>query len=88
MRVLRGLSGIVAGGTVALATTVAGASIIGALRGFPGPGTADLAWHVCAALLVVAAQIFADRRQGITALFGVLVVFVGAGTLLWAQWWN
>ncbi|WP_327141924.1 hypothetical protein [Nocardia sp. NBC_01327] len=88
MKVLRGLSGIVAGGTVVLAATVVGASIIGAQRGFPGPGTADLAWHVCAGLLVVAAQIFADRRQGITALFGVLVVFIVAGSLLWAQWWN
>ncbi|MRH91159.1 hypothetical protein GFY24_27590 [Nocardia sp. SYP-A9097] len=88
MKVIRGLSGIVAGGTVVLVATVVGAAITGAQRGFPGPGASDVAWHVGAALLVSAAQIFADRRQGIASFFGCAVVFLIAGSLLWAQWWN
>ncbi|MEU1207918.1 hypothetical protein ACFRAQ_03925 [Nocardia sp. NPDC056611] len=88
MKVFRGLSGIVAGGTVVLAVTVAGAASIGARRGFPGPGAESVTWHVAAALAVVAAQIYADRRQGFAAFFGCLVVFGIAGYLLWAQWWN
>ena len=70
MRVVRALSGIVAGGMVALAATVIGATIIGARRGFPGPGTADVAWHVGAAIVVVAAQIYSDRRSGFVAFSG------------------
>ncbi|MGV9414690.1 hypothetical protein ACWDOP_32710 [Nocardia sp. NPDC003693] len=88
MKVLRGLSGIVAGGTVVLAATVVGAEIVGARRGFPGPGAADVAWHVVAAIAVVAAQIYSDRRSGSAAFFGSVVVFLLAGYLLWAQWWN
>ncbi|WP_245677932.1 hypothetical protein [Nocardia acidivorans] len=82
------MSGIVAGGTVVLVATVVGAAIMGARRDFPGPGVADVAWHIGAGLLVVGAQVFADRRQGIASLFGCAVVFVIAGSLLWAQWWN
>ncbi|MGW4245755.1 hypothetical protein [Nocardia sp. NPDC004722] len=88
MRVLRGLSGIIAGGTLVLAATVVGTAIVGARRGFPGPGWLDVAWHVAAALAVLAAQIYADKRQGFAAFFGCLVVFGIAGYLLWAQWWN
>ncbi|AYF72717.1 hypothetical protein D7D52_01140 [Nocardia yunnanensis] len=88
MKVLRGLSGIVAGGTVVLAATVVGAAIMGVRREFPGPGGVAVAWHVTAALGVLAAQILADRRQGFAAFLGYLVVFGIAGYLLWAQWWN
>ncbi|WP_067817217.1 hypothetical protein [Nocardia inohanensis] len=88
MKVLRGLSGVVTGGVVVLAATVVGAAVIGARRGFPGPGASSVAWHVAAALLAVAAQIFADRRQGFAAFSGSLVVFLVAGYLLWTQWWN
>ncbi|GAP33383.1 hypothetical protein, partial [Nocardia seriolae] len=63
MKSVRGLSGIVAGGTAVLAATVAVAAITGVRRGFPGPGWLDVTWHVAAALAVVTAQIYADRRQ-------------------------
>ncbi|MEV6767104.1 hypothetical protein AB0N05_00570 [Nocardia sp. NPDC051030] len=82
------MSGIVAGGIVVLAVTVIGAAVIGAERGFPGPGATDVAWHAAAALLVLAAQIYADKRRGFASFFGCLVVFSVAGYLLWAQWWN
>ncbi|MGW5109500.1 hypothetical protein [Nocardia sp. NPDC004123] len=88
MKVVRGLSGVVAGGTLVLAATVVTTAIIGARRGFPGPGWAAVTWHVTAAASVLAAQIYADRHRGFAAFFGCLVVFVIAGYLLWAQWWN
>ncbi|WP_330185233.1 hypothetical protein OHB26_17585 [Nocardia sp. NBC_01503] len=68
--------------------TVVGAAIMGAQHDFPGPGGADLAWHIGAGLSVVGAQVFADRRQGIASFFGCAVVFAIAGSLLWLQWWN
>jgi hypothetical protein len=40
------------------------------------------------AALALGAQIFSDRRRGIPAFFGSLVVFVAAGYLLVTQWWN
>ncbi|MFC9996759.1 hypothetical protein [Nocardia sp. NPDC127526] len=88
MRLVRGVSGVVAGGVVVLAATVIGAEIIGIRRGFPGPGWDTVAWHTGAALAVSAAQIFADRRRGFASFSGSMVVFLIAGYLLWAQWWN
>lgn len=89
MRWLRGLSGIVAGGTAALAAVVTGAAVIGAEKGFPGPGFVVVAWHVAAAGLAVAAQVYADRRRTAWVDCGVaLVVFATAGALLWTQWWD
>lgn len=89
MRLLRGLSGIVAGGMAALAAVVTGAAIIGAEKRFPGPGVAVVAWHVGAAVVAVTAQVFADRRRSGWVDLGVaLLVFVTAGALLWTQWWD
>ncbi len=88
MRVVRGLSGMVAGGILVLAATVATTAIIGARRGFPGPGWTAVTWHVAAAAGVLAAQIYADRHRGFAAFFGCSVVFSVAGYLLWVQWWN
>ncbi|AHH21180.1 hypothetical protein NONO_c64100 [Nocardia nova SH22a] len=88
MNVVRAFSGTVAAGLVVLAVVVAGAAIIGVDRGFPGPGASSVGWHIGLATLALAAQIFSDRRRGIPALFGSLVVFVAAGYLLVTQWWN
>ncbi|WP_280263604.1 hypothetical protein [Nocardia wallacei] len=88
MRLLRALSGIVAGGLVVLTAVLIGAEFVGQRRGFPGPGTATLAWHIALSAVAVAAQIFADRRRGFTAFSGSVVVFVAAGYLLVTQWWN
>lgn len=88
MKVVRGLSGIVAGGVVVLAVTVVGAAFLGARRGFPGPGGVAVTWHVIAALMVVAVQIAMDRRHGPLVLLGCSIVFLITGCLLWTQWWN
>ncbi len=83
------MSGIVAGAMAALALVVVGASIVGARRGFPGPGAAVVGWHMGAAAVVVAAQVYADRRRNGWIDSGVaLVVFATVGALLWTQWWD
>lgn len=88
MTLVRGISGIVAGGVVVLLCVVIGAAVMGARRDFPGPGAESLSWHVVAALVVVAAQLVADRRHGFAALTGSVIVLVTTGVLLWTQWWG
>lgn len=67
---------------------VVGAAVIGSRRDFPGPGAESLAWHFVAAVLVVVAQVFADRRRGMPTVLGSAAVLVTAGVLLWTQWWG
>ncbi|MFE9578252.1 hypothetical protein ACFYO1_17825 [Nocardia sp. NPDC006044] len=88
MKLLRGFSGIVAAGTVALALVVIGTAVIAARREFPGPGAESVAWHVLSAVIAVAAQIYSDKRRGFAAFSGSAVVFIAAGLLLWTQWWS
>ncbi|TXG92845.1 hypothetical protein DW322_18075 [Rhodococcus rhodnii] len=88
MRAVRALSGAVAAGVVVLAFVVVGAAVLGGREGFPGPGTVSLATHVAGAAVALIAQSWADRRFGIRALPGSLVVFVVLAALLWTQWWG
>ncbi|WP_280341113.1 hypothetical protein [Nocardia neocaledoniensis] len=88
MTLVRGFSGLVAGGVVVLLCVVLGAAVIGARRDFPGPGAESLTWHVIAAVAVVAAQIFADRHRGVAAFAGSAIVLTVTGVLLWTQWWG
>ncbi|WP_040695075.1 MULTISPECIES: hypothetical protein [Nocardia] len=88
MRVLRGLSGIVAGGMFVLALVVIGTAVIAARRGFPGPGGESVTWHVATSAIGLGAQIFSDRHRGLAAFSGSVVVFIVAGILLWTQWWS
>ncbi|MFD8098585.1 hypothetical protein ACFV24_03540 [Nocardia fluminea] len=85
---MRTVSGVVAGGVVVLLCVVVGAAVIGSRRDFPGPGAESLAWHFVAAVLVVVAQVFADRRRGMPTVLGSAAVLVTAGVLLWTQWWG
>ncbi len=88
MRLLRGLSGIVAAGTVALMLVIVGTAVMAGRRDFPGPGAESVAWHVVVAVIAVAAQIYSDKRRGFAAFSGSAVVFIFAGLLLWTQWWS
>ncbi|MEV6278203.1 hypothetical protein [Nocardia sp. NPDC051832] len=88
MKVLRGTSGVVAAGTFVLTLVVVATAFIGARRGFPGPGGESVAWHVGTSIVVISAQVFADRRRGLAAFSGSMVVFVASGLLLWTQWWS
>ncbi|MFI5777882.1 hypothetical protein [Nocardia sp. NPDC051570] len=82
------MSGIIAGGLVVLTLVVIGAEILGAQRGFPGPGAGAVAWHIGLSAVAFAAQIFSDRRRGFAAFSGSMVVFGAASYLLVTQWWN
>ncbi|MFI7002924.1 hypothetical protein [Nocardia sp. NPDC050175] len=82
------MSGAVAAGTVALMLVVIGTAVVAARRDFPGPGSESVTWHVVSAVIAVAAQIYSDKRRGLAAFSGSVVVFVAAGLLLWTQWWS
>ncbi|MFQ6326014.1 MULTISPECIES: hypothetical protein [unclassified Nocardia] len=88
MRLVRGLSGVVAAGTFVLTLVVIGTAIIAARREFPGPGGVSVTWHLTASVTAIAAQIFSDRHRGFAAFSGSMVVFLAAGLLLWSQWWS
>ena len=85
---IRGLSGAVAAGVVVLAIVVVATAFVGHARGFPGPGAMSIACHLVAAVVVIVAQLSADRRRGVTAFLACTAVFVVTLALLWTQWWG
>lgn len=87
-RALRALSGMVCGAVVVLAVVVGGAQYLSGDRGVPGPGVESVSAHVVAAVVVIAAQVSADRRRGMAVLPGSSVVFVTAIFLMFTQWWG
>ncbi|MGK2242349.1 MAG: hypothetical protein ACI9JD_004930 [Rhodococcus sp. (in: high G+C Gram-positive bacteria)] len=88
VRALRALSGTVAAGIVVLTLVIIGSAYLGGNRGFPGPGTTSITAHIAAPVVALAAQIWCDRRRGIAAVAGSVVVLVVAGLLLVTQWWG
>lgn len=88
MKVVRGLSGSIAAGLVVLACVVVGAAMIGARRGFPGPGAESVGWHIVIAAMAVAAQVYSDRKRGATSVAVAALVLSAATFLLWTQWWS
>lgn len=88
MRVVRGISGIVAGGVVALALLVVAVGLVGWVRDFPGPGGAAMVWHIAAAAVVLFAQRRVDRGRGAAGVGAAVLVVGVAVALLWTQWWR
>jgi len=88
VRTGRVLSGVVAGAVLVLAVIVGVAQYLAGERGFPGPGSMSVAAHVVAAVVVVAAQVTADRKRGFISLGAALVVIFTASILLFTQWWG
>lgn len=88
MRLVRGISGIAAAGLVLLALVVIGAALIGARRGFPGPGAESVAWHIAVAVTAVVAQVYSDRVRGAASLVVAAAVLGSGAVLLWTQWWG
>ena len=87
LRALRGFSGVLAGGLVALAVTVAVAQwLIGSVER-PGPGPAVVAGHAAAALAAVGLQLVADRSRGARALLATVAVLVLTALVLWFGWY-
>lgn len=88
VRALRGFSGVVAGGLVALALTVVLVQWLASSVYPPGPGGAVVAGHLVGALAAVAFQVVADRSAGRRAVFAALAVLVVAVVVLWFGWWR
>ncbi|GGN12680.1 hypothetical protein GCM10011609_61190 [Lentzea pudingi] len=84
---LRAVSGVLAVGMVLLALGNIGVQFYANSRDLPGPGTLSVVAHVVAALLVVSAQIVADRYADWKAPVASLVVLVVSAATLWTFWW-
>lgn len=84
----RGLSGVLAGGLVALAIAVCTAQWLAGTSGRPGPGAAVVAGHVVAALAAVMLQLAAEWSQGQKAALASWSVLVLAAGVLWFGWWT
>jgi cobalamin biosynthesis protein CobD/CbiB len=86
MTVLRGFTGLLAGGLVALVLALGVAWVIADAQGAPGPGPVRMVGHLLAAVVAVAAQRYADRHRdgrGALAAFVVLAVTVAVLAVAW-----
>jgi hypothetical protein len=85
-RLLRGLSGLLAGGLVVLVVVLCVGWVIAVRTGTTGPSASVVVWHVVAAAAAVVGQVYADRHHdvgGAAAAFGVIGV---ASALVALQW--
>jgi len=84
--VLRGLSGVLAAGLVALVAGLAVAWVVALWAGSPGPGAGTLLVHAAAAAVVMVVRVYADRTpgpRGAVAAVGVIVTVVAVLTVEW-----
>jgi hypothetical protein len=88
LRMVRWFTGLLAGGLVVLAGVVIASAVIGDDRGLAGPGGVSIGGHIVAAVVAVAAQIYADRKRGLASFAGSVVVLATSGLLFWTQWWG
>ncbi|MGI5127647.1 hypothetical protein ACQEVB_12615 [Pseudonocardia sp. CA-107938] len=86
MRVLRGFTGLLAGGLVALVLALGVAWALAAAEGAPGPGPVRVLGHLVAAVVAVAAQRYADRNAGGRAAVAALAVVVVTVLVLVVAW--
>jgi hypothetical protein len=83
---LRGLSGLLAGGLVALLLALGIAWYIADRAGTSGPGGQTLVWHAVAAVAAVLAQRDADRHRGMRGALAACTVIVITAVLLTVEW--
>lgn len=83
---LRGFSGLLAGGLVALTLALFVAWLVASRTGSSGPGISALAWHTVAAVVAVAGQVHADRRPGARGALAAVGVIGVTAAVLAAQW--
>jgi hypothetical protein len=86
IRLLRGFSGVLAGGLVALAVVLLVVGIVAQQRALPGPGALTIAGHTVAAVVAVLVQRRADRTPGVAAAWPALGVVTLTVVVLAAQW--
>lgn len=83
---VRGMSGMLVGGLVALALVLLAGWCYADRVGLPGPGAGMLVGHLVAAAAAVAVQVWVDRRTdrvGTLAALALSGVLVGGLTLVW-----
>lgn len=85
--VLRGLSGVLAGGLVVLALALGVAWVVATRTGAPGPAPSFLAWHAVAAVVAVVAQVRADRAADGGHGAGAALAVVGVSAVVLAALW-
>ena len=83
---LRGFSGVLAGGLVVLSAGLLVAALMAQQRGVPGPGAPAIAGHVVAAVVAVLVQRRADRTRGTAAAGAALGVVALTVVVLAVQW--
>jgi hypothetical protein len=86
VRLLRGFSGVLAGGLVTLAVVLLVAGVVAQQRGVPGPGVPAIAGHAVAAVVAVLVQRRADRMPGAPAAGAALGVMALTVVVLAVQW--
>jgi hypothetical protein len=84
--VLRGLSGLLAGGLVAIVLVLAVLWVVAERDGVPGPGADVVGWHAVAAVAAVLAQRVADRRPGWVGVLAALAVTAITAAVLGFLW--
>ena len=87
-RMLRGLSGALAVGLVALTLVLAVAQWLSGPVTVSGPGTGQLVGHGAGALIALLLQRAADRSRGRRAVAAALAVLSVVGAVLWFWWWR
>ncbi|SDG00149.1 hypothetical protein [Pseudonocardia oroxyli] len=85
-RLLRGFSGVLCAGLVALFAVLVGGWVFTTRTGAPGPGPGMLLGHGLAAAAAVAAQLVADRRAGRVGALAAWVVVALAALVLGGYW--
>lgn len=83
---LRAVTGLLAGGLVALAVALACAWFVADRTGSAGPGPGTLVWHGIAAVAAVVAQRHADRHGDAIGTLAALAVAAVTVAVLAAQW--
>jgi hypothetical protein len=86
IRLLRGFSGVLTGGLVALAAVLLVAGIVAQQRLVPGPGAVSIGGHAVAAVAAVVLQRRADRKPGPAAAGWALAVVAITAVVLVVQW--
>jgi hypothetical protein len=83
---LRGVSGVLTGGMIALVAGLVVAWVVALQQGSPGPGAVTLLVHAVAAVAAVAAQVYADRTPGPRGTLGAVGVIVTIAVVLTVEW--
>jgi hypothetical protein len=82
----RTITGLLAGGLVALTVALVVAWFVAGKVGSPGPGPSMLVWHGLAAVAAVVAQLQADRRAGLHGRLAMAAVVLITTAVLAVQW--